>query len=241
MIIFLILIKVVSSQILEGKVVWPSNDRWNFMVSIHFDFVFVCGGAAITKNFVITANHCLDGEMEVDAQILADSKLSVISRMNQGNLHNVSRFFRHYEDDLALIKLKGELTETIKLQRNTQILSRNTVCRYAGWGIYENQTLDSSHEEKSDFLLEVTTVYKGRANSNPDELWTQDEGFMRSRAGDSGAPLICPIRGREYLVGVLSKNIESGYTRFTDVYVHLGWIKDVIKHNGGLALSVLMA
>ncbi|XP_067841924.1 granzyme K-like isoform X2 [Heptranchias perlo] len=209
------------TEIIGGREVKPHSRP--YMASIQVNKQHVCGGALITRRWVLTAAHCKEfwknRKIEV---ILGAHSLSKMQEEKQQVLEvkNCSPHpqfnWKRQESDIMLVQLAGEAVlnmyvSTLKLPKSTDDVKAGTKCSVAGWG-----RTNPEIQNLSDTLKEVNLTVIGRK-------------------GDSGGPLICitKFRRKKVYKGIIStgdgcaKPKKPGiYTRLSEKF--LNWINETI-------------
>ncbi len=181
--------------------------------------VFTCSGVAINTNTVLTAAHCLEGE-------ILKIRVSNASSYNpKGKFWIASEFVIHpeynkavsnFKSDLAKIKLKTHLPESttiFPIIKKNQDISGNIL--RLGFGGRSNQNIRTL----------VTPELRG-ISPHQDILELDD---MYSFSGDSGGPVFVQRNGQMYLVAIhstLSYGPEGKYSFNPLLAAHREWINN---------------
>lgn len=156
--------------------------------------VYTCTGVAINKNTVLTAAHCLEGE-------ILKIRISHEATYNkEGNFFEVESFDLHpdydrqnsnYRSDLAKIKLKGELPKGTNfypiIKKDNQLNGKILRLGFGARGDKNIRTLITPEVREIrpiEKVLELNDTY--------------------SYSGDSGGPVFMQYNGQMYLIAIHS-------------------------------------
>ncbi|KAJ8709220.1 hypothetical protein PYW07_009046 [Mythimna separata] len=180
---------------------------------------FVCSGSIIHKRWIISAAHCLSGDVtkiEILRQIGSKEKVlgfGIKYANHPDYIDSPEVDFYNDQNDLALVKTQ----KAIKLNKRIQPIA---LARFRAFG---EQAIVAGYS--SGTPLEGTVVVK-RCKSPPGTrmLCTQGHGhWAYLENGDSGGALITD----DGLVGVASARLEDNVSLFVDISIHIDWIQEV--------------
>lgn len=162
-------------------------DEWeNFNSSLLIEVtrpngVFTCTGVAVTSHTLVTAAHCLDGEIKsvrIFTQSSYDPKQPSLAIAGYQLHPNYNQKSSRYKFDMAKITMKEKLPPFIKLHQIQQVKTGDI--------IYGNIYRFGFGERNKKNLRTVVTPGLRRVNNMEDVLELNDEF---SRSGDSGGPV----------------------------------------------------
>lgn len=204
-----------------------------------------CGATRISKNWFITASHCLDETYDDVDLISTEASLldprAVRVQANSTICHSAyGGATGRYANDVALVSVSDEVAETefadVPIARfgatDEPLGALNyPQARMAGWGITSFDGGDLSN----DLLTTTLTM----VSSGPAEITVASLNDAGPCIGDSGGPLmIDEADGEPRVIGVLSVVEQNRLTgefckgtynaRYTNLQGFTGWIEDVI-------------
>jgi secreted trypsin-like serine protease len=229
-----------ETNIIGGNNTTVENNPWQ--ISIQRNGSHWCGGSILTKEWILTAAHCLN-DVPLNQLDVAAGITDRTDNIN-GQYINVAQVIIHPDydpatsnNDVALIRLDVPLNFNARVLpiKLTNSLSHSYIgqtARVTGWG----NTLDGTNPSPSIVLqeLEMPIISNTQANNintgstlvnnNMIALYQPDSGVSR---GDSGGPLTLASNGIRYLVGCSSwgefPKAEKP-TIYTKLFNYISWI-----------------
>ncbi|GAB1867483.1 Chymotrypsin-2 [Camponotus japonicus] len=224
------------SQIVGGKD--ATNGMYPYQASLrdsknnrHF-----CGGAIISKSFIITAAHCLNN-LNDPSDVLVGIGSNYLDALT---VYQVANFIQHDEydsllqiNDIGLIRVM----QKIKFNENIQPIAlatadhnyegRNLVV--TGWGRLENDGLNPNSLQqiilKGYSQKECNRHYEN--NIKKTQICTRTEQGKGMCKGDSGGPLVAD----DVLVGLVSFGMLPCGSGFPDVFTRVFYYRDWIDNS----------
>ncbi|XP_048094537.1 mast cell protease 1A-like [Alosa alosa] len=244
----------VQSGIFGGRMAKPHSRP--YMASLQNGGQHVCGGVLISKDFVLTAAHCLN--YRPLTVVLGAHNISKKEYTHQQHI-GICVYIPHpnypeeklpntdprtREHDIMLLKLKtnAQLNEAVKvleLPRNTEKIPQGAMCEVAGWGVrVPGQGAESVLYESTVTLDDVKKCKRAwKKYFNPFQMTcSKSDGKDGVCQGDSGGPLICAKGKSKVLYGVTAyTGAPCDTPEYPEVYTRvphfLPWIENVLDVN----------
>lgn len=217
------------------------RDAWPGTVGLFINGYQNCGGALITKEWVLTAGHCVNtyyADGGVEKVVLGRHDKTT----TEGEERHVDRAYRHdsfswftLDGDIGLLHLSepatGPTANLITPEQVAQVVTGAAVT-IVGWGT-TGEGLPQSNVLRQATLPIVGNAecktFPHYANVNDAQLCAgYANGGIDGCQGDSGGPLYMMMSGAPVQVGVMSWGIGCARPNRPGVYTrlssYLGWI-----------------
>ncbi|XP_032886562.1 granzyme A-like [Amblyraja radiata] len=241
-----------GAEIIGGHDVTPHSKPYMASIQIFSmgKYHHNCGGALISRNWVLTAAHCEISRINAKQPLrVVLGAHSLLQDENQQSLYVLNQVpYPQYkrqtaQNDIMLLKLKGTATlnkfvNILKLPNSNKDVKSGTICNVAGWGftnIITQQTPKVLQE------VNVTVVDRNLCSKyytyhpaiTTNVLCAGDKKEDKdSCTGDSGGPLLC----KGNFNGIVSFGCRCGIPKKPGVYTrlstkYLSWIKKTILNS----------
>jgi len=244
-----------------------SVHSWPWQVRVrpcsNYRCTFLCGGSIISKQWVLTAAHCIPyrankGNITVgNHYVWTDEQLDPFSKN-----HTISKIVNHHGwnkytrvNDITLIQVHVAFTynshvSPVCLPTQDTCITYGSACAVTGWGYTAANKISPTLQELAVRLISYkkcrSAMYYSGAVYPTQVCAGFAEGGKDSCSGDSGGPLVCKASGmynQFVLYGVVSwgygcaREYKPGvYTRVTSF---LPWIYEKMHgEDGGQYLEV---
>jgi hypothetical protein len=235
-----------EKAIVGGADVAIADHPWQ--ISLQADGFHFCGGSIISDRWIVTAQHCIDGEVASRLTVVAGT--SRLSRASSGQSRRVARIIPvsgystpERGKDVALLELASPLTLGGSVQAigiataADNVTSAGLTATVTGWG-----TLRSGGSSPDTLkgvnvpLVDMATAQRVYGSLTADQLAAGGDG-RDSCQGDSGGPLtVNSARGR-LLVGVVSWGAGCGDPGVPGMYARVPAFADWIAQQTGIGGS----
>uniref|UniRef100_A0A7N9C9A1 pancreatic elastase II n=1 Tax=Macaca fascicularis TaxID=9541 RepID=A0A7N9C9A1_MACFA len=238
------------TRVVGGEEATPNS--WPWQVSLQYTsngkWYHTCGGSLITKNWVLTAAHCISSSRTYrvvlgrhNLNIAESGSLAVsVSKTVVHQNWNSNQVSKGY--DIALLKLANPVSLTDKIQLAClppagTILPNNYPCYVTGWGRLTNGPLPDVLQQGRLLVVDYATCSSSGwwgSTVKTSMICAGGDGKISSCNGDSGGPLNCQASdGRWEVHGIVSFGSSLGcnyYHKpsvFTRVSNYINWINSV--------------
>nr|XP_043898970.1 enteropeptidase [Solea senegalensis]XP_043898971.1 enteropeptidase [Solea senegalensis] len=236
-----------------GRVVGGTNavkGAWPWIASLQWQDRHVCGASLISRDWLLTAAHCVYGKNVHLQYWTAALGLHAQSHMNSDDvqLRHIDRIVinrlynrRSKEGDVAMMHLQQPINFTRWIQPlcfppDGDDVSAGKQCYIAGWGRDSEGSLPDVLQEAQVPLVAQDQCQRQLPEYNITSSMVcagHPEGGADSCQGDSGGPLICLEDGSWTLIGVTSFGIGCGLPQRPGVYARVSaftsWIAQTTR------------
>lgn len=232
---------------------WPWISLLGFRDTLTSKVDYLCGGALITDQHVITAAHCVKDKDELYSVRVGEHDINSNSDGAQTQDIVIERKTPHekfdsvsFQNDIAILKLsrKVKLTpgvQPICLPTDESLRNRNYVKTkpfVAGWGAtsYNGPSSGVLQEVQIPVVSQESCLasYKKFRTVVVDDTVIcagTKKGGIDACQGDSGGPLMISEAERFYLLGVVSFGFKCAEPGFPGVYTRIPYYMDWIMSN----------
>ncbi|KAK2558439.1 Chymotrypsinogen 2 [Acropora cervicornis] len=237
------------SRIVGGEV--ASNRDWPWQVGLQSEsdnFIF-CGGSLISREWVVTAAHCVTrnipnsqrcarpspglrvilGEFDVQNIEGHEVQIAISEVCMHESYHKVT-----YDNDIALLRLStplprfNETMSPVCLPSSSSSFPVGKVCSVTGWGKTSQDDIRVSNKLRVAHVpildhAKCKELYGSKGYVVTDHMICAgySEGKIDSCKGDSGGPFVCKENGRYFLVGATSWGVGCAQAGKPGVYTDI--------------------
>lgn len=232
-----------GKRIVGGTKTFIKDHPWQVALIIDGS---LCGGSIIGHRWVLTAAHCIPGNIQ-PKDVRHKSGATLLR--SEGSWKDIEKVIVHkgynpqtYENDIALIKLRRPpIGKVIPLAKKNQKIEIGQDLEVTGWGAI------GEGDDISEHLLKADVPFVSNKTCNAKEIYNgiissgmmcagHKSGGVDACQGDSGGPLVLKDdSGDAILVGVVSwgegcaRKLKYGV--YTSVSVYRDWIKSNMRAN----------
>ncbi|XP_031619926.1 transmembrane protease serine 9-like [Contarinia nasturtii] len=230
-----------ETRIVGGKPTGVNQYPW--IARLVYDGNFHCGASLISKDYVLTAAHCVRRLKRSKIRIiLGDHDQTVISDAD-AKMRAVSAVIKHryfdsntYNHDIALLKLRKPITYSKNImpvclpEDDFDPAGKTGIA--VGWGrTSEGGALPSvvQHVEVPILSLNQCRNMKYRSSRITPNMVCAGKGKQDSCQGDSGGPLVVYNNGKYEVIGIVSWGVGCGRAGYPGVYTrvprYMPWVR----------------
>ncbi|KAH8384036.1 hypothetical protein KR009_011800 [Drosophila setifemur] len=230
-----------ENRIVGGKPTGVNQYPW--MARIVYDGKFHCGGSLLTKDYVLTAAHCVKKLRRSKIRIIFGDHDQEITSESQAIQRAVTSVVKHksfdpdtYNNDVALLRLRkpisfSKIIKPVCLPRyNYDPAGR--IGTVVGWGrTSEGGELPSIVNQVKVPIMSITECRNQKYKSTriTSSMLCAGRPSMDSCQGDSGGPLLLSNGVKYFIVGIVSWGVGCGREGYPGVYTRVSkfipWIK----------------
>ncbi|XP_023020682.2 trypsin-1 [Leptinotarsa decemlineata] len=219
-------------------------NRYPWIARIVYDGHYHCGASLLTKEYVLTAAHCVRRLKKSKIRVvLGDHDVSTTAEI-PAMMRAVTSVIRHrnfdqdtYNHDIALLKLRKpvEFTKQIRpicLPKTLDPSGRTGTV--VGWGrTAEGGMLPTIVQEVQVPILTLSQcrAMKYRASRITTYMLCAGKGLQDSCQGDSGGPLLVHSGDKYEIVGIVSWGVGCGRPGYPGVYTRVSKYINWLKYN----------
>ncbi|XP_047504461.1 trypsin-1-like isoform X2 [Pieris napi] len=230
----------------ENRIVggFPAGlNRYPWMVRLVYDGQFHCGGSLVTKEYVVTAAHCVRKLKRSKIRIILGDHDQTLTTESAAIMRAVTSIIRHrsfdadsYNNDIALLKLRKPVTFSKIIKpvclppASVDPAGKEGIV--VGWGrTSEGGQLPAIVQEVRVPILSLQQCrgLKYRASRITNNMLCAGRSSTDSCQGDSGGPLLVQQGDRYQIVGIVSWGVGCGRPGYPGVYTritrYLPWLR----------------
>ncbi|KAL0881591.1 hypothetical protein ABMA27_001420 [Loxostege sticticalis] len=218
-------------------------NRYPWMARIVYDGQFHCGASLLTKEYVLTAAHCVRKLKRSKIRVILGDHDQTITTESAAIMRAVTAIVRHrsfdadsYNNDIALLKLRkpvnfSKIIKPVCLPpANVDPSGKEGVV--VGWGrTSEGGQLPAIVQEVRVPILSLSQcrAMKYRASRITNNMLCAGRASTDSCQGDSGGPLLIQTGDKFQIVGIVSWGVGCGRPGYPGVYTritrYLPWLR----------------
>ncbi|XP_006216822.2 enteropeptidase [Vicugna pacos] len=212
---------------------------WPWVVALYYDNKLLCGASLVSRDWLVSAAHCVYGrnleptKWKAILGLHMTSNLTspqIVTRQIDQIVINPHYNRRRKDSDIAMMHLEFKVNYTdyiqpICLPEENQVFPPGRICSIAGWGTVAYQGPPADVLQEADVPLlsnEKCQQQMPEYNITANMVCAgYEEGGVDSCQGDSGGPLMCEENNRWFLAGVTSFGYQCALPNRPGVYVRV--------------------
>ncbi|NXT77189.1 OVCH2 protein, partial [Zapornia atra] len=241
--------RFIFSRIIGGEEAVPYS--WPWQVSVQITDEHICGGAVLTKEWIVTAAHCFNSKELYRGLWMVVTGLHDLTDQEYRQVLSIKQYIIHpsfnkttMDSDIALLQLAEPLefndyVRPVCLPAKEEVVQPSRVCVVTGWGAHEEDRGKGKKLHQLEVPILVLDTCQSYYVNLPSKVTQKmicagfplEEG-KDSCTGDSGGPLVCPSEdnlGFYTLHGITSWGLGCGKKSYPGVYTNVGVFVDWIK------------
>ncbi|XP_048477799.1 serine protease 33-like [Plutella xylostella] len=218
-------------------------NRYPWMARIVYDGQFHCGASLLSKEYVLTAAHCVRKLKRSKIRVILGDHDQTITTESSAIMRAVTTIVRHrsfdadsYNNDIALLKLRKPVTFSKIIKPvclpPTVFDPSGKEGIVVGWGrTSEGGQLPAVVQEVRVPILSLQQCrgMKYRASRITSNMLCAGRASTDSCQGDSGGPLLLQTGDKYQIVGIVSWGVGCGRPGYPGVYTrvtkYLPWLR----------------
>ncbi|CAG0899494.1 unnamed protein product [Darwinula stevensoni] len=238
-----------TGKIVGGTEASRDEAPWIVSLKLKTKGKHICGGTLISERFVLTAAHCVQGELARQIQVtIRDHRIKEQQEKLPSYVMKHDKVIRHagyssvtHHHDIALIRLKepvvwDDLTEPACLPDSEDTDFHGLSGIVAGWGRLSEGGLSPVTLMKVTVPILENNKCKTLMAQHFNIIERQicagfDFGLYDACQGDSGGPMVVRKNGRYIVAGIVSVGVGCARPKLPGVYTNVAQYLDWIVEN----------
>jgi len=232
-----------------GKYPWQASLQTRGWI---FGGQHICGASLVSKTWLVTAAHCVQGQSPSGLQIVMGLHDKDTKRKGDPETYFIKRLIGHpgfgrggraMPNDIALIQLAegvnldNKFVSTIQMADHMENFEGNKECFITGWGtlVGGGRTPNVLQEANIDVWdLPSCNRAHGITGISNQQVCVGKKGQSGGCHGDSGGPLVCKVGATWKLVGATSWGKPTCSPNYPTIYSSVAYFRPWIKQHSGL-------